>query len=174
MATAHNPFWVYSLRLYKRSGVAPACLVLQDRAGIDVNLLLFCLWTGRRGLPLKTSAIAAAITVSANWADAVVRPLRAVRRNLKSPASSSVAVNNLRQSVARVELAAERVQQDRLYSLTRGIAPRRGEGIALAAANVATYFQRARIRLTRRDWTALATVIRAAFPPIRPAGTPSV
>ena len=37
-----NPFWNYSLALYARAEVAKTCLALQDRLGLDVNLLLFC------------------------------------------------------------------------------------------------------------------------------------
>jgi len=35
-------FWAFSLALYGKPGVAPALLGLQDRLGVDVNLLLFC------------------------------------------------------------------------------------------------------------------------------------
>jgi hypothetical protein len=35
-----NPFWDFSLALYAKEGVADACLLLQDKLGYDVNLLL--------------------------------------------------------------------------------------------------------------------------------------
>ena len=41
-----TPFWDFSLAVYGRPGVAPACLALQQRHGADVNLLLFCAWFG--------------------------------------------------------------------------------------------------------------------------------
>ena len=41
-----SPFWNFSLRLYARAGVPDACLALQARHGIDVNLLFCCLWLG--------------------------------------------------------------------------------------------------------------------------------
>ncbi|HEX6103216.1 MAG TPA: TIGR02444 family protein, partial [Alphaproteobacteria bacterium] len=46
------PFWSFSVALYGRPGVAPACLALQDRFGCDVNLLLFAIWAGRCGVML--------------------------------------------------------------------------------------------------------------------------
>ena len=41
-------FWRFSLALYARPGVAEALIALQDRAGLDVNLILFGLWVGTR------------------------------------------------------------------------------------------------------------------------------
>ena len=49
MSATDVPFWSFSTEFYGRTGVAPACLVLQDRFGCDVNLLLFALWAARRG-----------------------------------------------------------------------------------------------------------------------------
>jgi uncharacterized protein (TIGR02444 family) len=37
-----NAFWDFSLKVYAAAGVADECILLQDRFGIDVNLLLFC------------------------------------------------------------------------------------------------------------------------------------
>ncbi len=34
-----HPFWNFSLEVYGGEGVARACLELQDRRGVDVNLL---------------------------------------------------------------------------------------------------------------------------------------
>ena len=39
-----SPFWQFSLRFYRMPQVADACIELQERAGVDVNLLLFLLW----------------------------------------------------------------------------------------------------------------------------------
>jgi len=36
-----HPFWDFSLRLHERPGVPRACLGLQRRYGLDVNLLFF-------------------------------------------------------------------------------------------------------------------------------------
>jgi uncharacterized protein (TIGR02444 family) len=43
MSPPDDPFWRFSLDLYGRPGVAPACLALQDEAGADVNLVLYLL-----------------------------------------------------------------------------------------------------------------------------------
>ncbi|MCG8546534.1 MAG: TIGR02444 family protein, partial [Alphaproteobacteria bacterium] len=36
-----NAFWNFSLRAYARPGVADACIRLQDRYGVDVNVLFY-------------------------------------------------------------------------------------------------------------------------------------
>ena len=41
--------WRFSLAFYARPGVAEALIALQDRAGLDVNLMLFALWLGVSG-----------------------------------------------------------------------------------------------------------------------------
>lgn len=160
---ARNPFWSYSLWVYKRPGVAPSCIALQDRAGIDVNLLLFCLWAGKNRLALRASTLKAALSVSNEWRSAVVLPLRNVRRHLKEPAQSSPALRALRERVLAIELQAERLQQDAFYALASPVKPGKGEPAMLAADNLAAYCRAAGIRLAPSDWTALKTVVRAAL-----------
>lgn len=49
-----HPFWDYSLRVYCGDGVPAACLDLQDRFEIDVNVMLFCSWIGQSGRGVMT------------------------------------------------------------------------------------------------------------------------
>jgi len=54
--TSAQSVWDFSLSLYAMEGVAPACLALQERLGVDVNLF-FCCWQGReRALSVKSLA----------------------------------------------------------------------------------------------------------------------
>ncbi|MEX2034267.1 MAG: DUF2390 domain-containing protein, partial [Xanthobacteraceae bacterium] len=50
--TRKSPFWRFSVKFYGVPGVAPACIELQDRAKVDVNVLFFLLWnaTQKRAL----------------------------------------------------------------------------------------------------------------------------
>jgi len=50
-----NPFWDFSLAVYRRPGVAAACLRLQDEAGVDVNLLLYFCWLATVRASARTS-----------------------------------------------------------------------------------------------------------------------
>jgi len=38
--------WRFSVAFYARPGISGALIALQDRAGVDVNLMLFALWLG--------------------------------------------------------------------------------------------------------------------------------
>src|SRR5260370_35545910 len=74
-------FWRFSLAFYARPGVAEALIALQDRAGRDVNLVLFALWLGvyrRRRLDAAELAAAATAIAAPNAAAAV--PCRRLRR----------------------------------------------------------------------------------------------
>jgi uncharacterized protein (TIGR02444 family) len=155
-----NPFWTYSLRLYRKAGVAPACLALQDRLGIDVNVLLFCLFAGDRGIKLPGATLKLMTDLSLLWSSNVVGPLRGTRRFLK-PLGLPV----LRAEVARVELSAERIEQDLLIRLLPRAARRPRTGRAEpAAANLAGYFQRCGPRLGPGDVRHVLTILAAAFP----------
>ncbi|MGY8963505.1 MAG: DUF2390 domain-containing protein, partial [Rhodospirillales bacterium] len=39
-----NPFWEFAISAYSRPGVEKAMLSLQDRMGVDINMVLFCVW----------------------------------------------------------------------------------------------------------------------------------
>jgi uncharacterized protein (TIGR02444 family) len=114
---ADDAFWTFSLALYGRPGIAPALLRLQDRNGLDVNLLLLCCFVGARGLGALTKAeLAQANRRVRTWREGVVQPLRAVRRALKLPplAMSDSADGALRRQVAQAELLSERCAQTML------------------------------------------------------------
>ena len=137
MADAAEDFWRFSLALYAAPGVAPACLVLQDEAGRDVNLLLYCGWVGASGRGrLDAAAIAAAEARLAPWRQGVVEPLRAARRALKGVAGAEA----LYAAVKAVELDAERQAQRLLAALAPAPAGRsRTERQADGAANLLAY-----------------------------------
>jgi uncharacterized protein (TIGR02444 family) len=160
---ARNPFWAWSVRVYKRHGVAAACIALQDSAGVDINLLLFCLWAGKSRIALAVTTMKTALAVSLEWRSHVIEPLRNVRRHLKEPAQSSPGLRALRDRVLALELEAERMQQDALYALVGKTKPGKGEAALMAADNLAAYCRLAGIRLRPADWTALKIVVRTAL-----------
>jgi len=118
---AANPFWDFSLAVYRRPGVAEACLRLQDEAGVDVNLLLYFCWLATvRAAAMDEAAVRQAVARTEAWREDVVRPLRALRRRMKDgiegmPSESAEA---LRAEVKRIELQSERLQQDMLFALS--------------------------------------------------------
>jgi uncharacterized protein (TIGR02444 family) len=121
---AASAFWNFSLAFYARPGVADACLELQESCGADVNVVLFLLYLARRGRRLSPDDVERIEAWAAPWRQAVVMPLRGVRRILKTPlgAFGPEATAALRAEVKRIELAAERVQQETLERLALEVA----------------------------------------------------
>jgi uncharacterized protein (TIGR02444 family) len=140
MSDAAAAFWRFSLTIYAQPDVPPACLVLQDRHGRDVNLMLFCCWLGVSGRGrLDRAALDAADRAVAGWRHDVVEHFRAARRAIKAatlPDSESIYTK-----AKAVELEAERLMQRQLAEK----APAESAGLpatqrlADALANLALY-----------------------------------
>jgi uncharacterized protein (TIGR02444 family) len=132
--------WRFSTAFYARAGVAEALIRLQDNAGFDVNLMLFALWFGLSGRNRFTAAkLAAADRAAGPIRGDLVEPLRALRRRLRSNPDADI--QRLREEIKRLELAAERILQNRLARLAGMPVPYRDPGSRLAAAeaNLALY-----------------------------------
>ena len=135
-AESGEAFWRFSLALYARPGVAPALIALQDRAGHDVNLILFALWSGAvHGARLDAGALTGAEAAVADLRRETVEPLRGLRRRLKAePAADAQALRN---KILGLELAAERRVQQRLA--VQPLPAPATDRIAAAEANLALY-----------------------------------
>jgi len=130
---AGEAFWRFSLALYVRPGVAEALIAIQDRAGHDVNLILFGLWLGAsEGRILAAGELEAARAVITPIAGAAVAPLRPLRRQLKGSLDADLAM--LRRRVGALEIAAERRVQYRLAAQGSGASGAKPDGDPLAAA----------------------------------------
>lgn len=110
----------FAVRIYAEPQVAAACLSLQNRHGLDVNVLLFAAYVDAvLDYPLSDAHAASAQALVAQWHDDVVLPLRAVRRRLKSgpkPAPNE-STEALREKIASVEIEAELVELSQLNEL---------------------------------------------------------
>jgi uncharacterized protein (TIGR02444 family) len=142
--TLDTPFWVFSLAVYGADGVEPECLDLQERFGVDVNLLLFAAYAGaREGVQLDAADIAAAATAVSTWHSEIVRALRGVRRHLKPVSLDDgnplrAAAADLRVHVKAAELDAEKIEQAILWIWSRRqlAARSRGDASVALAANL--------------------------------------
>ncbi len=109
--------WAFALELYARPGVANACLELQNRAAVDVMMLLMVAYAAvRHRLLLTPSEIGEMDEACRPWREQIVHRLRAIRTGLKagpSPAPGR-ATEEFRSQVKSVELAAERLQNQLL------------------------------------------------------------
>jgi len=116
-----SAFWRFSLAFYSRPGVADACIALQDACGADVNVALYLLFLALDGRVIETNDMTRIIAVAAPWNDAVVLPLRSVRRRMKGGGAGLPAprAEALRTEVKRIELQAEHLLQEALETLGR-------------------------------------------------------
>ena len=154
--------WAFSLATYGRPGVAAACLALQDRHGLDVNILLYCCWAGRRGRALTAGELADLRAAADPWHDSVVRPLRAARRWLKEQiAADANSDERLRAEIKARELEAERLEQS-ILAARLVVAPDRGTP-AMAHANVMRYLTALGIVPDGADRAGLESLISAGF-----------
>jgi len=114
-----DPFWSFSLATYARPGVSEACLDLQDRLGLDVNLVLFALWAGAGcGVRLTVAELQRLDHAVSAWRRDVVVPLRGVRRTLKNVPG----IEPFRLRIKAAELESERLQQAALRTIS-GLQP---------------------------------------------------
>jgi uncharacterized protein (TIGR02444 family) len=109
--------WAFALHLYAQSGVADACLKLQDEAGVDVMMALMTVFAAvRHRVLLTASEIRELDEACRPWREQIVHPLRAIRIRLKagpSPAPGG-ATEPFRSTIKTAELAAERLQNQLL------------------------------------------------------------
>ena len=152
--------WRFSLALYARPGVAEGLTALQDRAGCDVNIVLFALWLGAAGgHRLDPAELAAAGTAAASIGRDIVGPVRQLRRRLRTEPAADL--QELRRRLLALELAAERHVQYRLADAAaapilpgdRGEAAEANLALALGAeaqSPEASVLRRALAGLTRR------------------------
>jgi uncharacterized protein (TIGR02444 family) len=122
---AADEFWSFSLKLYARPGISECLIDLQDRFGLNANVMLFCCWCGVSGRPpVDEPLLREAIAQTDVWQSAVVQRLRSLRREMKNgidgvPLRDS---NPVREEIKRLEIECERIEQIRLADLVHDAA----------------------------------------------------
>jgi uncharacterized protein (TIGR02444 family) len=140
-AAPDNSFWQFSNRFYRDPAVAAACITLQDEAGVDVNVLLFLLWSATLGRTLAADAVADLDRRIGGWREAAVVPLRRLRRALKvpPPVVEAAAAEAFRTRIKAAELEAERLQQQTMHDLVPVLRFGAATSAEAARHNVAAY-----------------------------------
>ena len=137
-----SPLWRFSLAVYRGAGVQEECLDVQERFGVDVNLLMLCAYVGAiEGAVMSASDVADALDATGAWHADVVRVLRQARRSLKPLAETgdlAQVVAALRLKVKAAELEAEQIEQAMIWTWLRAHAGkwRRREPRQALVANV--------------------------------------
>ncbi|MFN0042707.1 MAG: TIGR02444 family protein [Alphaproteobacteria bacterium] len=164
-----SEFWDFTLQIYGKDGVSPAVIALQDKRGLDVDILLFCCFlavTGRGALGAAEAAKAKALADP--WQAQVVNAIRLVRRKLKEgfPGTPAGLPETLRKEIFGQELAAERIEQMMLESAVPRApdAARASEQrVRDGAASLKSYLDACGIKAGAEDMTHLATLLGAAM-----------
>lgn len=162
-----NRFWDFTLALYGRPGVAPALVRLQDRLGLDVNMLLYCCWAATTGHGLSVADLKAVEAVTEPWQAEVVRPLRALRRRLKGGFGDlpAAAVEAYRKRINALEIDGERMAQDAMAGLISAAAASADASVAQrVATNVRAYLHLRGATPGAPDRSDLNLVLRACCP----------
>jgi len=143
-----------SRELYRLAEVERECLFLQDRYGLNVNVLLFCLWHGRQGRDvLVTAFFEEVMRALEQWHETVVLPIRRVRRLIKTVDAPWIAPDErdeIRRGVLNAEIGAEvgeqkilaRVFDPNRHASTSSTSPGRG---GVSQANLLAYAKARRL-----------------------------
>ena len=157
-----SPFWDFTLGVYGRPGVSQACIGLQDRHGLNVNMLLFCLWAGSNGHTLAAGELERLAAALSPWDEAVVKPLREVRRWLKD---QELVPRAQAEPLGRAILGREIESEGLAQRLMEGCLPLTpGPSDAKAAAfNLRGYLELMAVSGDEGDRADLAVLLRGAF-----------
>ncbi len=160
--------------VHQKQGVHDACLELQTRCELDVNLLFFCCWVGTAGGGrLAPEQMATAIQAVAGWQEEIVRPIWKARWKLKPSYKTfpREKTEMLRRSLIRAELNAEHLEQLHLadtIGFTQNPDLSRDVRTSHVVANIFLYLdmftRRKKVQLKMPDMAApLLTLVSACF-----------
>lgn len=172
-----HPFWDFSLEVYHREGVGAACLHLQARHGIDINVMLFCLWLGHSGRGVMTDDELSALRAATDqWHEVVVRGLRRIRTTLKEgfPGTPDKLRESLRGSIQAAEINSEHLEQLLLAGAVDRPAGAEGAPMEDRAAdggrNFGRYLDALGITFEPADSVHFAHILGQAFQGLTPEG----
>ena len=101
-------FWQFCLSWYGRPGVSQACIELQDKLGLNVNLILLLCWCEQQKLPLSVEQIERLSLSLQTWSIKYTQPLRQLRRQL---ALEDHADERVKRTIFDAEMALEKTEQ---------------------------------------------------------------
>lgn len=133
-----NTFWQYALSTYGKPGAADKLLHLQDAFGLDINLLLLMSWLGSCRRRMNSDHLQPCLILAGDWQQSVMRPLRAVRRQLRERLGDEAVY----QQSKALELAVEQQIIARLYQQVQAMPLPPGD-TACESHNIACYIKKA-------------------------------
>jgi uncharacterized protein (TIGR02444 family) len=116
--TLDNPFWQYACSLYKKPGVADTLLEMQDHYNANIPLLLFLVWLGTQRIAITAANMQDFTNAIAELDTHAIKPLRNIRRYIKSNAILTSETYVLLKSL---ELSMEQQVMALLFRLSRSL-----------------------------------------------------
>tara|TARA_B100000686_G_scaffold129417_1_gene136558 strand:- start:710 stop:1273 length:564 start_codon:yes stop_codon:yes gene_type:complete len=173
LSLPESPLWDFSIRVYALPDVADACLSLQDEQGADINMVFFCLWISRhKDGRLSRTQLEQFLADVTDWQHQVVKPLRALRRELKE-AKSVLPLEFrelVRSTIKRAELESEHAEQIFLAGLVTATSESERpspEAAAMdAAENLAQYLSLLKVRSSTAIREKVEVLLSATFPDV--------
>ena len=165
-----HPFWDFSLSVYGTQGVPPDCLALQERHGIDVNVVLFCAWMGASARGVMTATeLESALDAVKDWNLDIVCAMRAIRRRMKDgvPPIPDERCDALRKVLMKLEVDCEHAEQ---LALAGAVERPKDSSLSTerraadAVANIAAYFAKHGVKTDAEDAANLAIILAPGVP----------
>lgn len=151
--------WQAALEAYGHPGVEAACLALQDDYGLDVIVILTLGWLAARRTGLSDPGLDALVAAARPWQEGVVKPLRELRRRLKSEGDPAMA--RVYDSLKKSELEAERSEMEALLAALARIETSTGDDPADSSDLIAHYAARAGVSLDKMAANYIRTIAQA-------------
>ena len=138
MTAPVNPdFWSWSLETYAYDKVREHALMLQDKFDLNVNILLWCVWSATRFRAYENLVFRKAVDILNGWNTNVTANLRSARRHVHDHKD---APSDLYETLKEIELSAEKIEQALLQSLAdRAGTVHQGDPGRIAIKNLTTY-----------------------------------
>ena len=158
-------FWEYSKKIYAQSYTS--FLWLQDRRSLDVNLLLFCYWLGKKGRRLSIEEVNRCCENVKSLRQQFIVPLRSSRRFLKD-LDLPTDYEKLKKAILDVELEGERIEQRILVASLPDILVEgkvaEGEYILIMHYNILKYLEHEKISLDKAIKSTFNEIALSLFP----------
>lgn len=122
--------WPDMCAAYRDPALGRACLDMQEEYDADVPLLLVLAIADHAGCGIGSSDVETLVSESEDWRDAVIRPLRRVRKAMKGRFTTAEE-SGLRDDIKRLELEAERLHVRRIAEVFATFCAS-GEGASLS------------------------------------------
>ena len=157
-------FWNYSKKIYEP--LTTTFLSLQDRFGLDVNVLLLCFWLGKYRWVLTDREFLVLIENVMPCRDHLIGPLRQARRFAKEnddiPNSE-----NLTTKILLIELEAERLEQVTLIEALSKFCNKHTDEVCseaeLTVLNMKSYLKAASLPMNKEIESAFEILIDTTF-----------